>query len=54
MFEFRLRFSLKLVPEVRINNIPALVQQMDWHLPGANPLFESVMASFRFMRTIDG
>ena len=40
------RISLKFVPEVRINNIPALVQIMAWRRPGAKPLSEPMVASF--------
>ena len=54
MNEFRLgfhwslfspRISLKFVPKVRINNIPALVQIMAWRRPGDKPLSEPMMAS---------
>ena len=37
------RISLKFVPKVRINNIPALVQIMAWRRPGDKPLSEPVM-----------
>ena len=37
--------SLKFVPKVRINNIPALVQIMDWHRPGDKPLSEPKVVS---------
>ena len=37
------KFSLKFVPKVRINNIPALVQIMAWRLPGDKPLSEPMM-----------
>ena len=40
-----LKISLKCVPEVRINNIPALVLIMAWRRPGAKPLSEPMMAS---------
>ena len=40
-----LKISLKFVPEVRINYIPALVQLMAWHLPGNKPLSEAMMVS---------
>ena len=33
-----IEISLKFVPEVRINNIPALVQIMAWRRPGDKPL----------------
>ena len=39
------RISLKLVPKVRINNIPALVQIMAWRRPGDKPLSEPMMVS---------
>ena len=35
--------SLKFVPKGPINNIPALLQSMDWHLPGSKPLPEPTM-----------
>ena len=37
------RISLKFVPTVRINNIPALVQIMAWCRPGDKPLSEPMM-----------
>ena len=37
--------SLKFFPEVRTNNIPALVQIMAWRLPGDKPLSEPMMVS---------
>ena len=37
--------SLKFVPKVRINNIPALVQIMAWCLSGSKPLSEPMMVS---------
>ena len=40
-----LKISLKFVPEVRINNIPALVQIMAWGRPGDKPLSEPMMVS---------
>ena len=40
-----LRFSLKFVPKVRINNIPSLVQIMAWRRPGDKPLSEPMMVS---------
>ena len=40
-----LQISLKLVPKVRINNIPALVQIMAWRRPGDKPLSEPMMVS---------
>ena len=40
-----LKFSLKFVPKVQINNIPALVQIMAWRRPGDKPLSEPMMVS---------
>ena len=40
-----IKFSLKFVPKVRINNIPALVQIMAWRRPGDKALSESMMVS---------
>ena len=37
------RISLKFVPDVRINNIPALVQIMAWRRLGDKPLSEPVL-----------
>ena len=37
--------SLKFVPKVPINNIPALVQIMAWRRPGDKPLSEAMMVS---------
>ena len=39
------RISLKFVPEVGINNIPALVQTMAWPQSGGKPLSESMILS---------
>ena len=39
-----IKISLKFVPKVPINNIPALVQIMAWHCPGDKPLSEQMMA----------
>ena len=39
------RISLKFVPKVRINNIPALVQIMAWRRSGNKPLSEPMMVS---------
>ena len=39
------KISLKFVPKVRINNIPALVQIMAWCRPGDKPLSEPMMVS---------
>ena len=40
-----LQISQKIVPKVRINNIPALVQIMAWRQPGDKPLSEPMMFS---------
>ena len=40
-----LKISLKFVPKVRINNIPALVPTMAWRRPGDKPFSELMMAS---------
>ena len=40
-----LQISLKFVPKVWINNIPALVQIMAWRQPGDKPLSEPMMVS---------
>ena len=40
-----LKISLKFVPRVRINNIPALVQIMAWRRPGDKPLSNPMMVS---------
>ena len=40
-----LKISLKFVPKVRINNIPAMVQIMAWRRSGDKPLFEPMMVS---------
>ena len=40
-----LQILLKLVPEVQINNIPALVSIMAWRRQGDKPLSEPMMAS---------
>ena len=40
-----LKISLKFVPKVQINNIPALVQIMTWHREGDKPLSEPMMVS---------
>ena len=39
------RISLKFVPKVQLNNIPALVQIMAWRRPGDKPLSEPMMVS---------
>ena len=38
-----LKISLKFVPKVWMDNIPALVQIMAWHRPGDKPLSEPMM-----------
>ena len=38
-----LKFLLKFVPNVPLNNIPALVQIMAWRRPGTNPLSEPMI-----------
>ena len=40
-----LQISLTFVPNVRINNLPALVQIMAWRQPGDKPLSGSMMVS---------
>ena len=40
-----LKISLKFVPLVRIDNIPALVRIMAWRRPGDKPLSEPMMVS---------
>ena len=40
-----LKNSLNIVPKVRINNIPALVQIIVWLRPGDKPLSEPMMVS---------
>ena len=44
-FWISIKFSLKLVPKFRINDMPALVQIMAWHYPGNKPLFEPMIVS---------
>ena len=41
-----LKISLKFVPKVRINNIPAMVQIMAWRRIGDKPLSEQMMTQF--------
>ena len=38
-----IKISLKFVPKVPINTIPALVQIMAWRRPGDKPLSEPLM-----------
>ena len=40
-----IKISLKFVPKVPINNIPAMVQIMAWRWPGDKPLSEPMMVS---------
>ena len=40
-----IKISLKFVPKGPFNNIPALVQIMDWRRPGDKPLSEPKMVS---------
>ena len=40
-----INISLKFVPKVLINNIPALVQIMAWRRPGDKPLSEPMMVN---------
>ena len=40
-----LKISLRFVPKVRINSIPALVQILAWRRPGDKPLSEPMMVS---------
>ena len=43
-----IKISLKFVPKVPVNNIPALVKIMAWYCPGEKPylLSEPVMVQF--------
>ena len=45
IYEFRLKFSLKFVLKVRINNIPALVQIMARRRSGDKPLSRPILVS---------
>ena len=40
-----IKISLKFVPKHPINNIPALIQIMDWHRPGDKPWSEPMIVS---------
>ena len=40
-----IEISLKFVPKVPINNIPALVQIMAWRRPGGKPLSDPILVS---------
>ena len=42
---FSLKISLKFVPKVPINKIPALFQILAWHWTGGKPLSEQIMVS---------
>ena len=42
---YLIQISLKFVPKVPINNMPALVQIMAWCQPGDNPPSEPIMVS---------
>ena len=46
MYEFLFKISLKFIPKVWINNVPALVQKMAWRQPGDKPLSEPVMVGW--------
>ena len=49
-----LKISLKFVPEVRINNIPALVQIMAWRRQGDKPLSEPMVDNLLMHMHING
>ena len=40
-----IKFPLKFIPKVPVNNIPALVQIMAWRQPGDKPLSETMMVT---------
>ena len=42
---YLIQISLKFVPQIPNNNIPALVQIMAWHRPGNKPLSEPMVIS---------
>ena len=44
--------SLKFIPKGPINNIPALVQIMEWHLPSDKPLSDDYFTD-AYMRHSD-
>ena len=46
-----MKISLKFVPHVPINNIPALILIMAWHQPGDKPLSEPMIAD-GYMRNL--
>ena len=45
-----INISLKFVPKVPINYIPALAQIMAWRRSGAKPLSEPMMITDAYMR----
>ena len=49
-----LKISLKIVPKVRINNIPTLFQIMAWRRPGDKPLFEPVVVNLLRLICVSG
>ena len=48
-----MKFPLKFVPKVRINNIPALIQIMTWHRSGDKPLSEPMVVSLLTHMCVD-
>ena len=42
-----IKVSMKFVPKVPINNIPALVQIMAWRHPDDKPLYEAMMVNLQ-------
>ena len=49
---FPIKVSLKFVPKGPINNIPSLVQKMDWRRSGDKPLSEPMMVYRRIYASI--
>ena len=47
-----LKISLKFIPKVRINNIPALVQMMAWRRSGDMPLSEPMIVYWRIYASL--
>ena len=47
-----IKFSLKFVPKVPINNFPALVQILAWRCPGDKPLSEPMMVNTSILSQI--
>ena len=47
MFEFQLKFHWSMFAKGPINNIPALVHIMAWHLDGTKALFEPMMVTLQ-------